>query len=81
MQIIIDAAGSIACLYDEAIDLAAMGKVTITRVSHVEPCENGLWLADLAPVGGPCLGPFACRSDALAAEQDWLTTHWLPAHR
>ena len=58
MRLIIDAAGSIACLYDEAIDLAAFGKLTITRASHVEPNEFGRWLADLAPVGGPVLGPF-----------------------
>ena len=72
MQLIIDAAGSIACLYDEAIDLAAMGRVSITRASHVEPDEHGQWLADLGPVGGPVLGPLELRSEALEAEREWL---------
>ena len=53
MQLVIDAAGSIRCLYDEAIDLAALGSLSIRRASHVEPDESGQWFADLAPVGGP----------------------------
>lgn len=77
MQMIIDAAGSIACLYDEAIDLAAMGRLTITRASHVEPDENGQWLADLGPAGGPVLRPFERRSQALEAEPEWLENHRL----
>ena len=77
MQLIIDAAGSITCLYDEAIDLAAIGALTITRASHVEPDERGQWRADLAPVGGPALGPFEGRSDALEAEREWLEGSWL----
>ena len=38
---------------------------------------DGRWSADLAPVCGPSLGPFALRSEALAAEREWLETHWL----
>ena len=30
-----------------------------------------------SPVGGPTLGPFARRSDALAQETAWLEAHWL----
>jgi hypothetical protein len=59
------------------IDLAAMGRPVITRASHVEPDASGRWLADLSPVGGPLLGPFARRSEALAAESAWLEYHWL----
>ncbi len=38
----------------------------------------GFWYADLAPVGGPVLGPFLKRSTALEAELDWLVAHWRP---
>jgi hypothetical protein len=50
--------------------------VAIRRASQVEPDAAGLWWADLAPVGGPMLGPFARRMQALTAEQTWLEK-WL----
>lgn len=31
--------------------------------------------ADLSPVGGPLLGPYQRRSEALAAEVQWLAEH------
>ncbi len=77
MELIVQADGSLRCLYDEAVDLSALGHVTIRRASHVEPTDNGQWQADLSPVGGPVLGPFALRSQALAAEVEWLRRHWL----
>jgi len=77
MQLVIEPTGSVRCLYAEAIDLAALGPLTIRRGSHVEPTFAGTWLCDLAPVGGPLLGPFAARRLALAAEAAWLTEHWL----
>jgi hypothetical protein len=77
MQLMIDPHGQVRCLYDEAIDLTALGTLVIQRASHVEPDEHGHWLADLSPVGGPSLGPFGKRSEALAAEQVWLEEHWL----
>jgi hypothetical protein len=77
MQLIIDTAGSVRCLYGEAIDLAALGPLAIRRGSHVEPTADGRWLCDLSPVSGPVLGPFGCRSEGLAAEVAWLKTHWL----
>lgn len=77
MQLVIDPAGAIRCLYSEELDLTALGKLQIARASHVEPTVNGQWVADLAPVGGPVLGPFATRSAALAAEVSWLESHWL----
>ena len=72
MKLFIAPGGAVRCLYPEAIDLAHLGRPPICRASHVEPDKQGRWHADLAPVGGPNLGPFASRSEALAAEQAWL---------
>jgi hypothetical protein len=77
MQIVIEPAGTIRCLYDESINLAAIGRLTIKRASHVEPDAEGNWLADFSPVSGPVLGPFAYRSEALAAERTWLEANRL----
>ena len=43
--------------------------------------SDGQWLADLTPLAGPVLGPFAARSDALTAEAAWITEHWLFTQR
>ena len=72
VAIIVDGDGEARCLYNERIPLRSMGKLTIRRASHVEPDEFGNWYTDLSPVSGPLLGPYANRSDALAAESHWL---------
>jgi len=77
MQIIVEANGAVRCAYSEEIDLAAIGSPVIRRASHVEPDQQGRWLADMSPLSGPLLGPFQLRSEALAAEHDWLETNWL----
>ena len=77
MQLVIENDGTVRCLYDESLDLSPLGSVRIQRGSHVEPDNHGRWFADLSPVEGPLLGPFAQRSDALTAEAEWLTAHWL----
>ncbi len=77
MNLIIGPGGQIRGIYGEEIALDALGSPRITRASHVEPDPQGLWLADLAPVGGPFLGPFERRSDALEAEVAWLDANWL----
>jgi hypothetical protein len=77
MQLIIEPGGMVRCIYSEMIDLAALGRPTIARASFVEPDGEGRWLADLSPSQGPTLGPFAFRSEALAAEHAWLEAHWL----
>ena len=77
MELLIAASGQVRCIYSEEIDLAVLGTLSISRGSHVEPDENGQWLVDLSPVGGPKLGPFAARSVALAEEVAWLSRHWL----
>ena len=80
MQLLIEPNGAIRCVYDEQLDLPSLGRLSIQRGSHVEPTADGQWTADLAPVQGPLLGPFASRTDALAAERQWLETYWLAAH-
>ena len=77
MQLIVKSNGVICCLYDETLDLSSLGSLTIQRGSHVEPDASGNWLADMAPVDGPVLGPFDHRSEALAAEREWLERNWL----
>ena len=81
MQLVIEASGQVRCIYDEVIDLTSLGRVSIVRASHVEPQKNCQWLVDLGPLRGPQLGPFARRSDALAAEAAWLLSHWLASDR
>jgi hypothetical protein len=75
MQLVIDPAGVVRCLYAEVIDLHALGEPVIKRASHVEPDEFGNWWADLSPVNGPKLGPFAIRSEALRSEEAWILQH------
>ena len=77
MKLLIRPDGTVRAIYDETIDLGALGRPAITRASHVEPTPEGRWLADMAPVGGPPLGPFDRRGEALQAELAWLERHWL----
>ena len=69
--------GTARGLYGELIDAAALGDSAVVRASHVEPHPDGGWTADLSPSGGPVLGPFPLRSEALAAEADWLVRNRL----
>jgi hypothetical protein len=77
MRLLVRPDGTVRAIYSEAIDLAVLGRPTITRASHVEPGQDGRWRADLTPVGGPVLGPFGRRGAALEADRDWLERHWL----
>jgi hypothetical protein len=70
--LVIGPQGGVRCLYNEAVDLASLGAVSIRRASHVEPDESGKWWADLSPMRGPRLGPFTLRSQALDVERLWL---------
>ena len=81
MELLIDPAGRVRCLYGEQVDLTSFGQLHISRGSHVEPTPKGTWTADLTPVGGPILGPFPTRSQALEAEREWLLQHWLTPDR
>jgi hypothetical protein len=72
MELVVGVDGMARCIYDEALDLREIGKLQITRASHVEPDRDGFWWADMGPSGGPVLGPFGSRTEALQAERGWL---------
>jgi hypothetical protein len=77
MNITIQPNGMMTYIYnDDMLDLMEEGTSTTRRVSHVEPDtsrSNGIrWTADMSPVGGPMLGPYRSREDALEAEVRWL---------
>lgn len=61
---------------DELQPLLAEGSAQTRRVSHVEPDQNAAgepgWSVDLCPIGGPVLGWYPLRADALAAEVNYL---------
>jgi hypothetical protein len=82
MRLLIDPHGVIHAVYGEEIDLGTLGQLTIRRASHVEPDETGRWWVDFSPIGGPRLGPFSVRSQALAAEQEHIDCRllqgWFP---
>ena len=73
MELVIDTRGQVRCVYNEAIDLTALGRLSIRRASYVEPDEQGRWWADLSLIGGGVFGPFPARSAALDAELTWLS--------
>ena len=73
MDLVVGCNGAVKCIYGEELDLRELGKLQITRGSHVEPDSGGFWWADMGPVDGPVLGPYGSRSEALGAERAWLT--------
>ncbi|TWU40052.1 hypothetical protein Q31b_33960 [Novipirellula aureliae] len=77
IEVVILPGGQTKTVFDDLLDLRPLGAIAIRRGSHVEPTLSGDWLADLAPVNGPVLGPFIKRSEALAAEVAWLQQNWL----
>lgn len=75
-QVLVRPDGTVEFIYDDGLQpLLEAGDGLIRRASHVEPAEDGRWLADLEPVGGPCLWPFRLRTEALAAEVEYLRSH------
>jgi len=72
MELVVDAEGTVRCIYGEELVLREFGKLQITRASTVEPDRDGYWWADIGPVDGPVLGPFKNRTEALQAEREWL---------
>jgi hypothetical protein len=67
--------GVLHCIYDDAVVPALIdhgGHAETKRASEVEPTVDGQWTADLGRSGGPVLGPFRTRGEALDAETKWL---------
>ena len=83
-EIIVAPNGMLRFIYDD--DLASMlqdiGTLSVKRASHVEPSQDGHgWWADMSPVGGPMLGPFDTRGQALSEETGWLRAYGIPIPR
>ena len=72
MELVVGVDGVARCIYDEALDLREIGKLQITRASHVEPDAEGYCFADMGPSGGQVLGPYGSRTEALREEREWL---------
>ena len=75
--VVIQPTGQLRTVFDDSLNLRAVGRISIKRGSYVEPNSDGQWTADLSVVDGPVLGPYDKRSDALAAEVSWLIANWL----
>jgi hypothetical protein len=43
LELVVDAAGGVKCIDDGLLDLRQLGKLQITRASHVEPESDGNW--------------------------------------
>lgn len=77
IEVVIGHEGGLRAIYHDALaPIVHRLGATVQRASHVEPCVGG-WQADLLPVGGPILGPFALRQEALAAEVEWLRANMI----
>lgn len=86
IQIEIDANGGVAMLHDDAVNLAELGDLTVTRASHVEydagadrhdqhlGIERG-WYVQSAKTGVVLKSGFSTRAEALA----WEKTHYSPS--
>ena len=74
----IDDDGAVRCIYsDELADYFAETDAKIARASSVEPGPDGKWIVDLTVSGGPVVGGFRLRDDALRYEVDWLKKNYL----
>ena len=73
MKVLIKRTGEVEYIYDDILQtIFSLKDRKIERASHVEPCDDGRWTADMKPSGGGVLGPFETRRDALEAEVEWL---------
>ena len=67
-----DTDGNIETIYGEELTLSELGKLNITRASHVEPNAEGKWTVDMSPMDSEKFGNYDKRTDALNAEVEWL---------
>jgi hypothetical protein len=74
MGLLITPDGQVERIYDERLSLEALGRATIRRQSQVDWYGGGWWALVVHPdnLRYERLGPFAQRSEALAAEIQWL---------
>jgi len=75
MEIYIDRTGNASCIYDEAINLSAIGAVSIRRASHVEPGRTGRVAGGHGDSRRSQAGPVYRRSEALASEEQYILSH------
>lgn len=79
-ELVIGPGGNVRAIYfDDLTEImsAVGGTPAVRRASHVEPTDDGRWTADMGPSGGPVLGPFARRQQALDAEVQWINDNVL----
>jgi hypothetical protein len=72
IRLAITPSGTVSAIHDDELaGLFGEGTVRISRASMVEPTADGQWTAEMV-ADGTVLGPYKLRSEALAAERDWL---------
>lgn len=72
MGVYISPDGTLRFVWDDKLQiLTDLGQCNSVRVSDVESIGSR-WYADLRRIGGPRLGPFALRSDAIRSEVQYI---------
>jgi len=72
-----DAKGEAVFIYEDGHPCLDLGIGQTKRASHVEPTDDGMWQADMGPMGGPVLEKTVERAEALLAEVMWLQKYML----
>ena len=72
-----NANGEAVFIYEDGHPCLKLGRAETKRASHVEPTEDGMWQADMGPVGGPRLSKSISRSTSLKLENEWMTENLL----
>ena len=74
-----DAKGEAVFIYEDGHPCLELGRGETKRASHVEPTEDGMWQADMGPVGGSLLEKSNNRANALSKEREWLESYLIGA--